>query len=213
MKARPWTPKQEAVLRTRYVTDPTRAIAADLGRTPAAIRKRASILGIVCERPWAEADRSSLRLLWSEMTLKDLAKHLGRTESAVYTRAAREGLPLGCPRGKEFVSDAAKRTGFAVITLQRILKRHRVVVSPSMSRACGAARHHGVVDPLDVDEAVRAWLETETLEAAARSRGVSAERLQGALRALPGAPRKPRKKGGHWRIPSEVVERALGRSA
>lgn len=45
-----WTDAEDGALRTRYAHEPTRVIAADLGRTVHAVRYRAQLLGLRATR-------------------------------------------------------------------------------------------------------------------------------------------------------------------
>jgi len=147
-------------------------------------------------------------MLWG-VPICIIARELERTPEAVYQRAARIGLPNGCPPGHEYLTAAAKRTGFGDTgMLRRILKWAKVRIRHTNSLE--PAQHaRFFVEPEAVDRAVAAWLKTETPEAAARRLGVSTatvmSRLQLSGLRLP--PKVGRKK--HWRIPSTTIERAM----
>jgi hypothetical protein len=210
---RPWTPEEEAAIRDGYIKRGPMKLAAELGRTQVSVQKRAARLRALRRRRWTKADDDELRDLWGTLSIDKIAKRLGRTVATTYWRADRLGLERGATQGHEYFTDAAKRTGFAVATLRRILKTHGVKLLVTMSRPTGARRHYHAVDPYDVDEAVAAWLACEDIAAAARARGLPAETLawwvekaqrHGGLEA----PERPRGKR-RWRVPTVAIDAAL----
>lgn len=161
---------------------------------------------------WTPADFDKLRLFWSELTVKQIAKRIGSTENTVYWRAQLLGLPLGCPQGMEYLSHAAKRTGFETVTLRGVLARAGVKIRraqfrpncPKRGRA-GRGRLTYIVAPDAVDAAVEAWCAQETLSAAAARIGVRGETLARRLVNDPRVPPKPSGKRA-WRIPSAIID-------
>jgi hypothetical protein len=211
---RPWTAEDDEAIRGGFAHGRGRALAERLGRTISAIHHRAQRLGIVADRRWTPADDAELRMLWFEVGVAEIAKRMKRTRAAVVQRAREYlGLPLGAPPGLEYVSHAAVRTGFALATLQMILRWAGVKPRPSMSYDRGAKRHFHIVDSVDVDDAIERWLATESLEAAARRIGWSAETLARRLLAsgLDVPPRPTRKR--HWRIPTVFVDQVVAERA
>lgn len=209
---RPWTPAEDAVIRDRYVTAGSAAVARDLGRTVSSVCHRARRLRVLSRRRWTPADDNRLRNLWGSHPVAHVAKMLGRTEATTYWRAQKLGLPLGCPQGMEYLTHAAERTGYQTSQLTRILRWAGVPEYRSASRKTGAARHFHVVDPFDVDEAIAAWLKTETAEFAAKSRGLVTETMVRILEQFgEGVPPRPKKRKAHWRIPTEVIDAAIAK--
>ena len=207
---RPWTMPEETAVRTRYVVDGPAVLAAELGRSLSSVHHRARRLGSLRKRRWSAKDNEILRMLWGEETVAAIAKRLGRTVATTYQHAKEIGLPLGCPQGREYLTTAGARTGYRADQLRRILTWAGVRMLPAMSRpwSTGPVRHYHTVDPFDVDEAVARWHKTETLEAASRRLGWCAETIHRDLVALgEPLPAKPRNKR-HWRIPSELIDRA-----
>jgi hypothetical protein len=211
---RPWTKHEEGILRRRYrAAAGVDGLAAELGRTPRAILARARKLKIYrAPRRWSDIEDRRLMLALEEVGLAWAARRLGRTPRAVHQRALRIGIPLGRPPGYESISAAAARTGFAFETVERILgwagvKTRHALAQPSATRA--PRRLQRMVETFDVDEAIEAWLSTETPYAAARRLGCSEERLVKALlRSCLPLPARPGQ-GKHWRIPSETIDRAM----
>lgn len=208
----PWTKKEDAIVRARYLEESAKKIASELNRTVNAVHKRARRLGVLKYRAWSPADDARLRDLWGQFTLPVVARRIGRTVITTYWRARKLGLGIGAPQGLEYLTTAADRTGYDVGQLRRILKAHGVRIMPSISRPTGTRRHFHVVDPLDVDDAVRAWNDTETLESAAIRRGVKGGMLRFWLTRYRAAgfdvPEPPAWKQ-HWRLPSPVFDAVL----
>jgi hypothetical protein len=216
-----WTPAEDAALRARCVSDGATACASDLNRSRLAVQHRAKRLGIVRVRRWTQHDDARLTVLWGEHAIPKIAARLDRTADAVYWRARELRLGLGCPRGAEYITRAAERTGYAVASLRLILRWagvriERATTRPDAVRRGTQARAHltHVVDPYDVDAAVARWCATETLDAAADSRDMCSATLARLLReaAARGDDRVPPKPHGfrkHWRIPSALADQLV----
>lgn len=204
-----WSPKEDAVIRARYLSDRCAPIALELGRTPTAVFHRARRLGMTKNRRWTPADDAALRYAWGEGTLRQIATKLGHTPLSTYWRAQKLGLGLGCPDGYEYLSHAAERAGYTATQLRRILAWAGVKVRRSMSRNVRGGRVPHIVVPFDVDDAVSRWHATETVEHAARRYGAHGDLvrrwLARAIAAGVRVPPKPRSKA-HWRVPSETID-------
>lgn len=160
-------------------------------------------------RRWSASEDEKLRVSWGEVTVPDLAGMLRRTEWAVYRRARDLGISVGCPRGYEWLTAAARRTGYDVATLRSVLDDAGVAMRPALHRLDYTPRSGRVyVDPFDVDAAVAARNLTETLSSAATRRGIEHRRLIRALAGVDGVPRKPRR-GRAWRIPTALLDLAM----
>lgn len=185
-------------------------VAKTLGRSRVSVMKKARLVGVQSHRRWTADDDQHLASLWGTMSIGHIARALGRTVATTYWRARKLGLPCGAPQGLEYITAAATRTGFETTQLWRILRWARVRAVRSMSRPTPGARYHfHVVDPLDVDDAVERWLATESVEAAARARGLVGDTLRKWIRAA-GVPKPPRLKARkHWRIESTVIDRVI----
>lgn len=208
--AKAWTPAEDAILRARYQRDGAVAMARELGRSMSSVNHRTQALRLYTHRRWTDIDDRRLRNLWGEMPLRAVAKELGRSEITVYWRAYfRLKLPLGCPRGMEWLTAAAERTGFTTRSLRMILRWAGVKLRVTMARPKASGRRFHIVDPLDVTEAVERWLKTEPLRTAAKRRGIVAATLESWLREA-GAelPEKPPGKT-HWRVPTETIDAAV----
>lgn len=159
---------------------------------------------------WTPAEDRALALQWGELSVRELRQKFGRTFNAIYSRAT-QALRLSARlQGTESLCAAAERCGFGVHHMRRILDAANVHyerpypaqgTTPS-GRPTGVERRR--YDPLDVDEAVNAWLRTETMNAAAKRIGVSEFALRRWLRAagvIEGS-----QKGKPRRIPSETID-------
>lgn len=220
MSRKPWTAADDQLLRERYVADGASACAKALHRSFSAVVARTRRLGIVRVPRWTAHDDARLQVLWGVHPLPKIAETLKRTEDSVYWRARELGLGVGCPQGFEYLSNAAARTGYAVSQLRRILNWAHVHILRATTRPGRLARTDHVtwvVEPSDVDEAITAWHQTETLERAAERRGVCSSVL-GRLLAAAAAqgdkrvPPRPRFRK-HWRIPSALVDALLDAKA
>ena len=207
----PWTPAEDDLLRTVYATQGIRAAMAALPhRTRASIFERAiRRLRLAVRRPpWTEAEDAQLRLLWGDgKPLATLATLLKRPAQGVYRRAAILGLPLGCPQGYEYLTDAAERVGMSRGLLRKILVAAQVRLYRSLTLKHSRQPRH-VVDSGDVDEAVDAYLATEPVGPAARRVGVCEHKLRACLRAI-GVERAPGRRRV-LRVTPEQVARAVG---
>lgn len=205
-----WTPAEDAALRELWQTLEAKEIAARLpGRTEIGVWHRMRRLGLTKRRRWTERDDEKLRLLWG-CPIKTVAQELGRTIAAVYWRAQLLGLPLGVPEDGERLTTAASRCGYSITTMRMILDWAGVPIWRGLTRGALKTKNctHWVESEL-VDEAVARWCQTETPTAAARRLGMSAARVVARLLAsgleLPPKPADKR----HWRIPSEIIDRAI----
>lgn len=207
---RPWTPEEDAVLREVYAAGGIYAAKKRLRRrTEGSIYHRAKQLGIKRRRRWTASDDKQLRDLWDcGFRLSVIAERLGRSEVTTYWRAQKIGLKLGCPEGFEYLTHAAKRAGYTTDQLYKILRWAKVRVQMSVTRDRGRTRHFHFVDPVEVDDAVAEWNQTETVEAASRRLGVNSEKLWRWLKAA-GIEADGREPHEHLRLFPEHVERAI----
>lgn len=157
-------------------------------------------------RRWTRADVKVLRDLWGTLTLATIAERLGRSPSTVYWFATKAGLQRGCPQGFEYLTAAAKRTGFDTGQLRVILAHAGVKLRVAMTVPKTRARHYHVVSPDLVDDAVAAWMLLELLPHAAGRLGVTRGVLRSALIAAGHAP-PPRK--FTWRVLPHVADEAV----
>ena len=214
----PWEPREIETLRESYARGGIEAARVALPyRSASALFHKAERVHVMRRRRWTIEDDARLRRLWdAETTLRQIAKQMGRSEATTYWRAQKLGLKLGCPDGWEYLTHAAKRAGFGTVQLRRILRWAGVAIRRAITRPGakrrgrpGAGRLTYVVAPGDVDAAVESWLETETLERAARRNGICGETLARRLRAI-GIDKQVRgKRKRHWRVHPHDVARAL----
>ena len=159
-------------------------------------------------RRWTPKEDERLVMLWGTATLRKLSAEFGRTQLTVYWRARGLKLTCGVPRGFEYISVAATRTGFDTGQLRRILRAAGVKVRLAMARPKPGRTHHfHFVDPIDVDDAVAAWAGEETPHVAAIRTGTSDSIVRAALVAAGHEP--PTLAGAHWRLPSATIDAAL----
>ena len=212
---RRWTPEEDAALREAY-TGPGRAIdralAALPGRSATAIYQRTHQLGLARTPRWTKADEEVLRELWYEHTaLATIARRLKRSKLGVIHHARQIGLELGCPKGWEYIGNAAERTGFHPGMLMKILRAAGVTPRRAISQPTRTSKGlytHKIVMPEDVDDAVALWMSTEPLHAAARRLGMTGPALERRLAAV-GVVKPPELGRRHWRVKAEDLERAL----
>lgn len=95
MGGRAWPAEHVAVVRERYGVASAQVIAAQLGRTPSAVRNCAAQLGLVtgARRLWTTLDEQRLRRLYPRLGMIRTAIEMGRTEYAVARRAMELGIP------------------------------------------------------------------------------------------------------------------------
>lgn len=159
-------------------------------------------------RRWTPKEDERLVMLWGTCTLQKLAAEFGRTQLTVYWRARGLTLTCGVPRGFEYISVAATRTGFDTGQLRRILQDAGVKIRLAMARPKpGLTRHFHFVDPIDVDDAVAAWTQQETPEEAARRTGLLGGVVRAALLAAGLDP--PTRAKFRWRLLSATIDAAL----
>lgn len=211
--AETWTPQEEAVLRQSYGRVHARTIGKRLGRSPSAVMKRAARIGLQSRRRWSAEDDQQLSALWGEQSLGWIARVMKRTTMTVYWRARKLGLKRGCPRGLEYVSAAAARTGYDPKSLKAILKAQGVRLMPAFARPTKAKRHFHVVDPQDVDDAIARHHEGAPVQQHARDLGVSGDYLRvWLLRARAAGmrvPAPPAIKKGCWHVSSKTVAEVM----
>ena len=162
MTAPRWSTAEDEALRAAYSTGGIPAALAALpGRSVAGLTKRAHRLGIHSPRAWTAREDRRLEWLWSSAaSLRALSRQLGRSPQACHARAAHLGLLARVPRGQEPLSVAAERAGFSPGKVLRVLSWAGVPVRQSFARPglSRGLRRHRFVDPVDVDEAVAAWV-------------------------------------------------------
>lgn len=221
---RRWTPEEDAKLRSicegKILKKGQFIRAVDglfPGRPIRAIYQRVGRLKIkMSSKAWKPQEDRKLMLLWGEYPMEKLAEVFRRTPKAIQLRASTLKLPIGCPSGWEYLSHAAKRTGFATITLRLILKKAEVHLRREYTLRSGKRRprpkrdsRRWIVEPDLVDDAVALYCAEETPESAAKRRGTSRETLMLILAAAGIYPPPKGKKRKAWRLPSADIDRAI----
>jgi hypothetical protein len=210
-----WSAAEDAIIREHYPAGGSRAVQERIGkgRGRSAIMHRARAIGVSSRPAWTPRADRRLTFLWGgpRISLGAIAKQLGHTPGSVYRRAVALGLGAGCPNGFEYLTSAARRTNFHVVSLRKILAWDRVricLVRSDPSKKRETARRH-FVDSEQVDRAIARWMTCETLSEASRSRGVHDETLRkylvedGVIEDRHGVPRT------RWRIPSLEIDRVV----
>ena len=205
---RPWTSAEDDALRLAYTTGgPTAARQALPHRSLPSLHKRACKLRCTRIPHWTPEEDSRLRLLWGDgHTVNYVARKLGRPPFGVYERARTIGLPCGCPQGHEYMTHAARRTGYTIPALRHILRWAGVPIRPAMSLPTPRPKRGRVVDSGDLDDALDRWIQTEPVESAACRIGACGETVKRRLAvigiAMPGGRR-------HLRVTADQVNHAL----
>lgn len=211
--ANTWTARQEAVLQESYGRVHAKTIGKRLGRSTAGVMHRAARIGLQSRRRWSAEDDQELAALWGEMSLGTIAKRMKRTVATTYWRARKLGLKRGCPRGLEYLTSAAERTGYDTKTLRAILKANGVRLLPAFARPTKAKRHFHVVDPQDVDDALAKHHEGAPVQQHAREYGVSGDCLRfWLLRARAAGfdiPAPPTQARCYWHVRTETVAKVM----
>jgi hypothetical protein len=209
---RAWTVAERETLKALYVTKGLHACERALpGRSSHAICQAARRLGLRTHKRWTAEDDRIITSEWGFTSLEQIARRLGRTAKAVYQHARADlDVGMGAPEGAEYLTASARRTGFDVPTLRRVLayagvKPRRVPTRPTGRRVSHRMTY---VDGLDVDDAVAAWMASEYVEPAAVARGISGEALARWLHEA-GVPDKRTKCRERWRVPTATIDRVV----
>ena len=182
-----WTPPEDALLSLVYPSGRLPAARTALPhRSSHAIYRRVFRLGISQHGHWTAAECDRLRLLWGDGgNIYTIARKLGRPAGGTFEKACDLGLPIGTPQGFERMTHAARRAGYDISTLTMILRWAGKPRHPALSHPHGQRRQRGhVVDPIDVDDAVAAWNETESVRRAAQRAHVDYRTLVRGLDAI-----------------------------
>ncbi len=121
---------------------------------------------------WTAADDRYLRNHWGEEPIGDIAYALARTRNSVHHRASELNLGLGVPQGFLSVRAASRRTGYSHQALERILAWAKVPIHLRDGPAEPGARPRRHVCYDAVEGAIARWLKSETVNGAARARGL-----------------------------------------
>jgi predicted transcriptional regulator len=91
-----WSDDEIELVKKLYAEKPTKELAKQLGRTLAAVKHRAHVLGlkrkIRYEAHWTPEDIAVLKELYPTCPIGEIAKKLGRTVTAVRSRAIQLGI-------------------------------------------------------------------------------------------------------------------------
>ena len=157
---------------------------------------------------WTDAEEKRLRLDWGELSLETISRSLGRSQLTVYWRARQIGLPCGVSQGLEYLTAAARRTGFTTGELRALLTKAHIKLRPAMARPRpNASRVYHVVCPDDVDRAVALWGDTELVYPAGVARGLGGDTLRRWLIAAGHKP--PQGKKARWRVKTSVIDQVV----
>lgn len=164
-----WTEEELSILTSVYpvvgIEAATRALPH---RTAYAIFTKAHKCGLgIRKRHWTLDENERLKAQWGLESLRALAHMFGRTRVAVFQHAIAIGLKPGCPNSDwEHVADSVRRCGYTPYSMHRILKMYRVPIRPAYyvrSQKIGDK----LVERARVNEAIKAYVSSETLNSAA----------------------------------------------
>lgn len=163
---------------------------------------------------WTPAEVETLRRAWHEVGQRTLRAKLGRPWRGIVHKAADLGLPTGVPQGCLGIAAAADRCGYEIRTLEAILAwaavrvRHRYT-GPSYVPTRGWHRRY--VDADECAAAVARWLAHETVNGAARARGLVEMTLRRWLAEAGVIAPQDRRRAR--RIPSATIDRVVAARA
>jgi predicted transcriptional regulator len=193
----PYSKEEKEFINQSHTSSTAAEIAKKLNRTRASVLRQMAAMEIRKRPQWTYAEDKRLSFLWiTTMSIKTLCKKFGRSQQAVCRRARALGLDTTIPEGYEFLSEAARRTGFSRQTLCNILRWAEVPIHQARSHLAEPrtkertrtrkAYHKQYVDPFDVDEAVTNWMKEEEQKASpeqlAREHGLDGGTLRRRLR-------------------------------
>ncbi len=191
-------------------------MAKALGVSMDAIRHRAKLMGLKSEltagghKPWSEKDDLKLQWEFETRSVKAIAKELGREYDSVRRRAYHLGLlQNGYAQGYESLEAASKRTGYNPDQLKRMLQGRNVRakrVDASQEKLINKVNRK-VYRTDDIDDAVKDWLKTETFYQACLRLEILPHRMKKMLSML-GVERPEKLAGQHWRISSDILDKA-----
>ena len=111
-----WTPDDDAVLLELWGTDTARHVAARIGRTLAAARRRRKVLLRPkargrgrSSRRWTDDETAIVAFFWGEERRETTAHRVGRSVGAVEKHLSRHGITGGARRGRISVAEFARR--------------------------------------------------------------------------------------------------------
>jgi len=107
---RSWTPDNLAAMREKYPCTPTKVLAAEFGKTVAAVCTKARVMGLckvgdLAKKKWTPQDDGFMLRFYGNKNLVCLTSLFGCSEKAIYMRA----LILGLSRDKEIVAEARRK--------------------------------------------------------------------------------------------------------
>lgn len=206
-----WTAEESRLVAEMYPDRKRHAAlrAALPRRTWSAITVHADRIKARCMPPrWSATEDRILREGWEELSMRTLmAKLRGRSRLAIYQRVTALGLRHGIPQGYESFAAACRRTGYSREALEKILERGGVRRHRLNAQRDAGLDYQTFVEPDEVDAAIAAFMQTETVHAAAVARGLCDKTLRDWLvRAGVIGARVPR---AAVRLPTEAIDRVI----
>ena len=116
---RPWTSKDDAILRREYGVMPTRDLMVLLNRSKNSIGGRTRLLGIKTGRWWTPEQIAEFTRLYPDTDSAELAAHFGRSIEGVYGLA----FSMGLKKSAEYRHRVQARTNRNLLELG---KGHRI---------------------------------------------------------------------------------------
>lgn len=123
---------------------------------------------------WTRAEDMTIINGWGELSQRAMMENVpSRTWPAIRARARVLRLPFGIPQGFESVTKAAKRSGFSPSQIRKILKDAKVMITKRISCKTYCKSHKMYyVDPVEVDAAVRSFLESTSVQSFCNRNGL-----------------------------------------
>lgn len=156
---------------------------------------------------WTVDDYATLHLWWGIESVPKIAKRLGRTIGGVVGQAKKLKLRMGIQNGYESITEAAERHKCGYQFMLKLLRRR----SAKLRRArpwSTATEPQRYISRECADEAMLAYLSTETMKGAARARGIDAAALRKWM-LLEG--HEPPRRGIHWRVSSGDIDKVVAK--
>ena len=157
---------------------------------------------------WAPCADAFLRMNFRRLDAAEIQRALpGRSAETIYEHAQQLGLTvdLGAYEDRMSLHAAAEASGYHWRTLGRILRAAGIVPRRLAGSTNDPSREHLVVTRRELERAVGAWTEGESLLSAADRLGCDGSDLAAHLRARGHVPRN----GRSWQLPSTVYDEVV----
>lgn len=133
-KHKPWSEEDDRHIKDNYWRLPVKQIAADLGRHPSAIKRRAARLQVNHKVSWTEGEHQFVEKNLPTEGFDYCERNLKRTKEAIRIYANRHGIPMPNPRSDYWTEEEDK------ILIQHIATHTYHQISVKLGRTQEAAR-------------------------------------------------------------------------